>query len=138
VGFEQDGHESWVPAGAECVTRAGKQPGTPYFVDAADPFRAALARVDFEHDQAVLDAVLALARPRDALTLWHLLPKTTGAAQGRVYDRLANLAPSPSGVTREGVLKGDRQMLDRWWDVLGYGDSSFWRIWKGPSSFAAK
>jgi len=138
VGFEQDGHESWVPAGAECITRTGKQPGTPYFVDAADAFRAALARLDFEHDHAALDAVLSLARPRDALTLWHLLPKTTGAAQERVYDRMAELAPLPAGVTREGVLNGDRQMLDRWWDVLGYGDSSFWRIWKGPSPFATK
>jgi hypothetical protein len=41
-------------------------------------------------------------------------------------------------VTRAGVLSGNRQMLERWWDVLGYGDSSFWRIWKGPSPFAAK
>jgi ferric-dicitrate binding protein FerR (iron transport regulator) len=138
VGFEQNGHESWVPAGAECITRAGKRPGTPYFVDASDAFRAALARLDFEHDQAALDEVLSSARRRDALTLWHLLPKTTGAAQERVYDRMAELAPPPAGVTREGVLNGDRHMLDRWWDVLGYGDSSFWRIWKGLSPFATK
>src|SRR5207248_2067707 len=76
VGFEQDGHESWVPMGAECIRRAGKQPGTPYLVDASEDFRAALARLDFEHDHAALDAVLAQARPRDALSLWHLLPKT--------------------------------------------------------------
>ncbi len=138
VGFDQDGQESWVPAGAECVTRAGKRPGTPYFVDAPDTFRSALTRLDFEHDPAALDAVLALARPRDALTLWHLLPKTTGMAQERVYDRLAKLAPPPAGVWRAGVLNGDRHLLDLWWDVLGYGDSSWWRIWKGPSPFAAK
>lgn len=138
VGFEQDGRESWVPAGAECITRAGRQPGTPYFVDSSDAFRAALARLDFEHDYAALDAVLARARPRDALTLWHLLPKTGGAAQARVYDRLADLAPPPAGVTRQGVLNGDRRMLDLWWDVLGFGDSSWWRIWKGPSPFVAK
>ena len=138
VGFEQDGHESWVPEGAECIRRAGKQPGTPYFVDASDAFRASLARLDFERDPTALDTVLASARPRDALTLWHLLPKTGGAAQGRVYERLAELRPQPAGVTRAGALSGDRQMLERWWDVLGYGDSSFWRIWKGPSPFAAK
>ena len=138
VGFEQDGRESWVPAGAACVAHADKRPGTPYFVDASEAFRAALARLDFEHDGSALAAVLALARPRDALTLWHLLPKTAGAAQERIFDRMANLAPPPAGVTREGALRGDRRMLDSWWDVLGYGDSSWWRIWKGPSPFAAK
>ena len=138
VGFEQDGHESWVPAGAECITHAGKRSGTPYFVDAAEAFRTALTKFDFGRDAAALDQVLALARPQDALTLWHLLPKTGDAAQGRVYERLAEFQPPPPGVTRAGVLSGDRQMLDRWWDVLGYGDSSFWRIWKGPSPFVAK
>jgi len=135
VGFEQDGQESWVPAGAACITRAGKRPGTPYFVDASDSFRAALARLDFERDPAALHALLALARPRDALTLWHLLPRTTGAAQESIYDRMAELAPPPAGVTRAGVLHSDRHMLDLWWDVLNYGDSSWWRIWKGPSPF---
>src|SRR2546430_9282385 len=107
--------------GAECIRRAGKHPGTPYLVDASEDFRAALARLDFEHDHAALDAVLALARPRDALSLWHLLPKTGGAAQGRVYERLAALRPPPAGGTRAGGLSGDRPVLDRWWDVLGYG-----------------
>lgn len=139
VGFQQDGRESWVPAGAACVTRTGKRAGTPYFVDASDAFRIALARLDFDHDLAALDTVLALARPRDALTLWHLLPKTNRAAQERIYDRMAALAPPPNGITREGVLNGDRRMLDLWWDVLGYGgDSSWWRMWTGPSPFTAK
>jgi hypothetical protein len=138
VGFEQNGHESWIPAGAESITHAGAQPGTPYFADASTAFRSALARFDFEHDAATLERVLASARAHDALTLWHLLPKTGGAAQMRVYDRLAELKPPPRGVTREGVLNGDRRMLDSWWDVLDYGDSSWWRIWKRPPPFGAR
>jgi hypothetical protein len=133
VGFEQNGHESWVPAGAECITRTGARPGTPYFVDASDDFRAALSKFDFEHDALVLDAILAAARPRDALTLWHLLPKTGGDARIRVYDRMVELAPPPAGVAREGVLSGDRHMLDLWWKEIGLGDPSFWRLWKAPS-----
>jgi hypothetical protein len=138
VGFEQDGHESWVPAGAECVTRRGTQPGTPYFLDASDTFRAALARFDFEHDPSALDAILSTARPRDALTLWHLLPKLHGAPRALAYERMAALAPTPAGVTRQGILADDRQMFDRWWDTLNFGDSSLWRIWKGPSPFQTK
>jgi ferric-dicitrate binding protein FerR (iron transport regulator) len=138
VGFKQNGHESWVPARAECVMRRGSQPGTPYFVDASEEFRASLARFDFEHDPAALSTVLAAARPADALTLWHLLPKTRGAEQLKVYNRMAALVPPPPGVTRQGILGGNGQMLDLWWDQLGLGDSSWWRIWKGPSPFEVK
>ena len=138
VGFEQNGLESWVPAGAECVTRRGHPPGTPYFADASEAFRRALAKFDAEHDQAALEVVLADARPLDALTLWHLLPRTQGELQVRVYQRFAQLVPPPAGVTRQGVLLGNKQMLSQWWDELGYGDSSMFRLWKGPSPFKAK
>jgi hypothetical protein len=33
-------------------------------------------------------------------------------------------------VTREGVLRGDHAMLDRWWDELGFGDMEWWRLWQ--------
>ena len=138
VGFEQNGHESWVPAEAECVTRPGKQAGTPDFVDASDVFRTALAKFDFEHDSAALNSVLAEARDRDALTLWHLLPRVQGAERVRVYDRLVQLAPPPESVTRQAALEGDKQALDLWWDQLGLGESSHWRMWKGPSPFQGK
>jgi len=138
VGFEQNGHESWVPAGAESVTRPGRQTGTPYFVDASETFRAALAKFDFDHDAAALESVLAQARSRDAMTLWHLLPRVQGADRVRVYDRLAQLAPPPESVTREAVLTADKQALDLRWDQLGLGESSFWRMWKGPSPFQGK
>ncbi|MBI3667080.1 MAG: hypothetical protein HY236_12815, partial [Acidobacteria bacterium] len=48
VGFEREGRESFVPAGALCATRPGIGPGTPYFEDASEKFRAALAKLDFE------------------------------------------------------------------------------------------
>ena len=38
----------------------------------------------------------------------------------------------PSGVTREGILRLERNMLDLWWNALGLDDASWWRIWKGP------
>jgi len=71
--------------------------------------------------------VLAEASRDDAFTLWHLLARCDLAQKPRVYDALAALAPPPAGVTREGILRGNRQMLDRWWDQLGLGDTSWWR-----------
>ena len=81
---------------------------------------------------AALNEVLTQARKRDGLTLWHLLTRTDGDERGRVYDRLAELWPPPPHVDRAGVLRGNRVMLDAWWDRLGHGDTRWWRMWKGP------
>ena len=80
-------------------------------------------------EQALGD-VLAGARARDAITLWHLLRRVDAPDRGRVFDALAALAPPPSSVTRQGIVDGDRQMLDEWWDALGLGTTSWWRTWK--------
>jgi hypothetical protein len=139
VAFEWKGVESFVPTGATCVTRPGFGPGTPYFSDASTDFQTALARFDVAGtDTTALDVVLSGARERDALTLWHLLARTREGERNRVYDRLAELIPPPPNVTREGVLNGDRAMLDAWWDKLGLGDTDWWRMWKGPLPAEAK
>ena len=135
VGFKLDDRESFIPAGAACATRPKIGPGTPYFEDASELFRTSLSRFDFEANapadrSAALNQVLAQARKRDALTLWHLLPRVSGSERGRVYDRLAALVPPPRDVTREGVLRLDRGMLDLWWNQLGLGNVSWWRIWE--------
>lgn len=135
VAFESDGRESFIPQGAMGATRPGVGPGTPWYEDAPSGYAAALATLDFgPPDEAArataLDAVLTSARRRDALTLWHLLARGTVQERARVYDRLAALAPPPPGVTREGVLAGDRRMRDVWWDSLGVNTGGWWKIFK--------
>jgi len=137
VAFETEGRESFVPAGALCETRPGIGAGTPYREDASEALRSALTRLDFEERSAdgrlvALDAVLAQAEKEDAFTLWHLLSRVRAGERSRVFDRLQVLVPAPPGVTREGVARLDRQMLDRWWDELGLEDTTWWRLWKGP------
>lgn len=136
VGFEHKGRESFVPEGAQCVTRPGVGPGTPYYVDASERLKQALLEIDFGSDAslrvAALQVVLEEARRRDAVTLWHLLARTEGGERGRVYERLAELVPPPDGVTREGVLRGERAMLDAWWDELDLDSIDHWRLWKQP------
>jgi FecR protein len=121
--------ESIVPAGAACATRRGVGPGTPYFEDASESFRAALKKVDFESSAAdkskSLDALLSGARVRDTITLWHLLARVEGNDRVRVYERMAELVPPPQGVTREGVLALDQQMLDSWKDKLEFNWSDY-------------
>jgi hypothetical protein len=119
VALERAPRESYVPAGAACATAPGTGPGTPYFEDATESFLHALDAYDFKQggDDA-LNTVLAEARVRDTLTLWHLLARVDEAHRARVYERLAQLTPPPSGVTRAGVLQLDDEMLTRWKDDL--------------------
>ena len=118
VALQLKDRESIVPAGAACETQKGIGPGTPYFEDSTWYFRFALRAVDFSPEaanrSAILAALLEEARLRDTLTLWHLLARVNGEDRGRVYDKLAGFVSPPSGVTREGILRLDQQMLDTW------------------------
>ncbi|HEV7905763.1 MAG TPA: FecR domain-containing protein [Pyrinomonadaceae bacterium] len=115
VAFETHERESIVPAGASCITEPGAGPGTPFFADASQIFLDALSKFDFAGGGAdSLRAILAEARQRDTLTLWHLLARVEGDERARVYERLAALAPPPAGVTRAGVLQLDDKMLANW------------------------
>jgi hypothetical protein len=130
VAFENSGRESFIPAGAACVTRPGKSPGIPYYQDASRELIAAIDRFDADADQPAVAAILANARPRDAISLWHLLRRVQPDDRGRVYDRLAQFVTVPAGVTRQGVLAADPQMIDSLWNTLDLGDTSWWRMWK--------
>ena len=138
VGFEWKGRESFIPAGAVCVTRPGLGPGTPHFEETSAEFRRALETIDVPGAPgttpaaraAAIDRVLAEATRRDAVTLWHLLSRVDGADRDRVFDRLASFVPAPADVTRDAIRAGRRDALDAWWDALDLGTSSWWRIWK--------
>ncbi len=132
VALQLKDRESMVPAGASCATRPGIGPGTPYFEDASYQFRLALSKFDFEpKDKSwsiipTLDVLLGQARPRDSLTLWHLLSRVQGNERERVYDRLAALVAPPEGVTREEVLQLNEHMLQLWRDKMQ-------ATWRGES-----
>jgi hypothetical protein len=135
VAFEHDGRQAFIPEGAVGATRPGAGPGTPHYEDAPSGYGEALAVLDFGAKEdprraASLDLVLATARRRDALTLWHLLAHGTLDERARVYERLAALSPPPSGVTRDAVLRGERPALAQWWDALGIDNRTWWRLWK--------
>jgi hypothetical protein len=135
VGFERNGRESFIPAGAACPMHANTGPGTPYFDDASPTFRAALYQLDLDASapkerDVDLAIVLAESRKRDALSLWHLLSRASDSQRTHVYDRLAALLPPPSGVSRESVMRLDPKSLDLWWNELGVGDIELWRHWE--------
>jgi hypothetical protein len=130
VAFEKNKVESFIPAGAACVTRPGTGPGTPYFRDAPAALRDALARFDTKGSEAALDLAIAEARPHDALSLWHLMVRTKGEQRAKVYDRLSALVKLPPEASRAGVLRNDGSAIDAAWNALDLGDTDWWRMWK--------
>ena len=138
VGFHLNGRDSFIPAGAMCSTRPKVGPGVPYFEDASESLRNALHTFDQAESSSnaassALSTILSQARPRDGLTLWHLLSRTGGSERAQVYTRFAALVPPPSGVTREGILALNPHMLDLYWNALDLGDISLWRFWEQSS-----
>ncbi len=120
VILEGHGRKADVPMlGGMCRTRTGFGPGTPYFDDATDALINALERFDFEGGGAAdLSIVLAEARERDALSLWHLLSRTRGSERERVFGRLAALKPLPDSISKEAILALDPQALSRWHEAM--------------------
>jgi len=124
VALELKDRESIVPAGAACQTRPGIGPGTPYFEDAGAEFLNALTALDFESNTAAkaraLNHLLQTARVKDTLTLWHLLARVDGEERSRVFEKMNSLVAPPSDVTRDGILKLDSAMLNKWKEKLEF------------------
>ena len=135
VGFQSNGHESLIPAGAAAATYAESGPGLPFFEDASEQFRSAVSQFDSAKEGsaqrfAAQQVILREARARDGLTLWHLLSRVSEVDRQAVFERLSMLIPPPASVTREGILRLDRAMLDSWWNALDLGDIGLWRYWE--------
>jgi len=118
VEFEWAGRHAIVPLTFRIEIRPGFGPGVPVVADASGAFRVALETLEFAGDETALPRVLALARTDDAISLWHLLTRTTGVARIAVYERLAELVPPPAGVEREAVLRLEPRALDTYWNWL--------------------
>jgi hypothetical protein len=118
VSLEWEGRESMVPAGAQCRTRPKIGPGTPYFEDSSEKLQQALASFDFE--KGGVDTILAEARVRDTLTLWHLLSRVGASERARVFDRMVELVPLPAGVSRDKALQLDAETLKHWREELAW------------------
>jgi anti-sigma factor RsiW len=121
AALEWTDRQSLVPAGASATTRPSLGPGTPSFDDATDEFKRALEAFDFSADKdANLVIVLAEARARDTLTLWHLMSRVQPHQRASVFDRLVSLTPLPAGVNREQALNLDVDTMRRWREELAW------------------
>ena len=127
VAFQSGKTESFIPAGAICHTRAGAGPGLPYFDTASKELVRGVAHFEASEGRQGLREIVANAKSEDALTLWHLVGRTSGGERDAVVDLLAKFVP---GLDEHGLKSGNAEAADRAWDLLGLGDTSWWRMWK--------
>ena len=129
VAFQFHDRESFIPAGAQCATRKTSGPGIPFYEDAPQPLRTSLERFE-RGDSAALAGILAAARPRDGLTLWHLLSRTQPKDRAAVFTRFAELVALPPEVSGAKVERLDPHALDLCWDALKLENTEWWRGWE--------
>ena len=129
VAFQVGDREAFIPAGATCVTRRRGGPGIPYFEDASAGLRGGVEGFD-RGDPGALSGLLAAARPRDGLTLWHLLTRVPQSDRGAVFDRFAELVSLPAGISRDAVLHRDARAIDQCWNALDLQNTGWWRGWE--------
>lgn len=131
VDFDGDTRSSLVPEGAMAELRRELGPGTPYWHDAPPALREALRVYDRSGADGDLARVLAAARPRDAMSIQHILERAPRRQRGPLFDHLARIAPPPPGVTREGILDRDMKMLGAWREHMGLGGvKRWWLQWR--------
>jgi hypothetical protein len=126
VSLEWKDRESYVPAGASCRMHPYAGPGTPYFEDSTLRLRQALDTIDDELPTKgdPVGSVLEDSRPRDTLTLWHLLSRVEPQDRARVLDRIVTLEPSLAiALPHEELLNLNRKQLDLLKEQLG-------RLWR--------
>jgi hypothetical protein len=121
AALEWEGRQSLVPAGAICRMRKDVGPGLPYFEDASPRLKEAVTTFDAgTADGDVIDAILTGARPRDTLTLWHLIARVQADDRERIYDRMAALVDPPPSISREKALALDAATLQAWREELAW------------------
>lgn len=121
VAFQAGTLESFIPAGAACRTSRATGPGIPFYTDASPAFLSAL-------DTGDLSGMLGAARPKDSLSLWHLLARVEAGDRRKVFERFRELTPVQ--VDERRALTLDREALDECWNALNLDDVDWWRTWK--------
>lgn len=123
VQLDSKGRSSIVRAGWEAKTRKGSGPGSPYLVESSEEMKHAVDAIDFESDASArersVDIIVKEVKDNDLITLWHLLPRVDTNSRKRIYDRMLTLTAPPEGVTHEGMIDLNPEMMSLWKYQIG-------------------
>ena len=90
--------------------------GIPYHFDTDQNLVELLDKISFGNGSvADVDVVLSLAQPRDGISLLYLLKEAKNSKERLpIFLKLNELYPVIPGITQEGIMKLDKEMLNLW------------------------
>jgi hypothetical protein len=112
--------KSFIKEGGICEIKKGAAPGIPFLEDAPLFLVALIRRVDnkIEMDNVFFISLLNSAREKDLFSLWHLFKKVDDDRKVMIYNKMISLNNSFIGITREGILSGNPEMIERWGEMI--------------------
>jgi hypothetical protein len=114
-------------AGTMCISDSLTGVGTPFFKDATKLFKESLYKLDISsNNKSELVKVLSESRPNDLISLFNLLKRLDRESRRKIFDRISSLFKIPKGITREGIMNGNDDMMGRLWTGLGLGSISMY------------
>lgn len=104
--------DTYVPKNFDCQITRGSY-AVPYPSDSDPQFISLIQNFGGANDPSV-GTILTIATKKEALSIWHILQLISTENRSIAFDRLNELIPVPSGVTKEGILALKKDQLLSW------------------------
>jgi hypothetical protein len=119
VSLAGKGREVTVLAGMRAVSSPNRTPTTPVAVDAPPGLVEAVERFDQDLSVEALDRVMALAKPSDAATLWHLLAVAPSPRRAALFGMVSSMVRAPAGLAVEQSADATSAPMQAWFTAIG-------------------
>jgi hypothetical protein len=91
----------------------------PVHKEASPKFLSEINRLNVAvNDIAALSSLMLETKQTDVLTLIRILELVTSDKRELVFQKIRNMFPPPAGVTKNGILEGNKRMLEKWWSEI--------------------
>lgn len=104
--------DSYVPKSFDCLISRGRY-AIPYPSDSSPELISLLQNFSGINDPSV-GTILSQMTIKESLSLWHIIQLISTENRSIAFNRLNELIPAPSGVTKEGILALKKEMLLDW------------------------
>ncbi|WP_309710979.1 FecR domain-containing protein [Armatimonas sp.] len=112
---DKQGASVLVPAGGHLRVSSNGKLSLPWYGESGERPKALEA---YESGGPLEPLLAALHEPVDTLTLFHLLPRVSGAEREATLEKMLTFTTLPGSVTREQVLALDKKALATWREEL--------------------
>ncbi|MEW6506795.1 MAG: hypothetical protein AB1432_03500 [Bacteroidota bacterium] len=114
--IEEKGRVFFVDEGYTCEIRPNFHSGTPHRIDAPDELKDEIRSLDYEFGgDSSIQKIISIAAESDMLTLLALIPRSSEMLRTVIFNKISAYYPPPAGVTLEGIVKLDPEMIEKWW-----------------------